>query len=216
MAECKQYSATTYYNQINKNISYHYVRQQQQSSETNVTVRQSPAYSSQSQGSVESFHRALMGQRRTLKAQLEANYDISIESQHPIIPWLVRHSAYLRNRYATHTDGNTSFYRRWSKEHRTPLCEFGEAVLYQLPHVKDLPKLENRFLPAIWRGLAKTQHQEKTPGNSSKSHTLKNNQETANAREIRWNSFWNKIMFPFFPNSEKFPWKSLELFLGKN
>ena len=93
-----------------------------------------------------------MGQVRTLKAQLETNYDISITSQHPIIPWLVRHTVYLLNRYATHADGNTGFYRRWNKEHRTPLCEFGETVLYQLPHVKDLPKLENRFLPAIWRG----------------------------------------------------------------
>ena len=118
----------------------------------NVTVRQSPAYSPQSQGSVERFHRALMGQVRTLRAQLEANYDISITSQHPIMPWLVRHSAYLLNRFATHADGNTSFYRRWSKEHRTPQCEFGETVLYQLPNVKDLPKLENRFLPAIWLG----------------------------------------------------------------
>ncbi len=71
----------------------------------NVTVRQSPAYSSQSQGSVERFHRTLMGQVRTLKAQLESNY-IVITSQHPIIPWLVRHSAYLLNRYATHSDGN--------------------------------------------------------------------------------------------------------------
>ena len=118
----------------------------------NITVRQSPAYSSQSQGSVERFHRTLMGQVRTMKAQLEANYDISITSQHPIMPWLVRHAVYLLNRYATHADGNTSFYRRWNKEHRTPLCEFGETVLYQLPNVKDLPKLENRFLPAIWLG----------------------------------------------------------------
>ena len=118
----------------------------------NITVPQSPAYSSQSQGSVERFHRTLMGQVRTLKAQLETNYGISITSQHPIIPWLVRHAVYLLNRYATHADGNTSFYRRWNKEHRTPLCEFGETVLYQLPNVKDLPKLENRFLPAIWLG----------------------------------------------------------------
>ena len=72
----------------------------------NITVRQSPAYSSQSQGSVERFHRTLMGQVRTLKARLEANYNISLTSQHPIIPWLVRHAVYLLNRYATHADGN--------------------------------------------------------------------------------------------------------------
>ena len=69
----------------------------------NITVRQSPAYSSQSQGSVERF---LMGQVRTLKAQLE-HYNIRLTSQHPIMPWLVRHSVYLLNRYAVHADGNT-------------------------------------------------------------------------------------------------------------
>jgi len=68
----------------------------------NITVRQSPAYSSQSQGSVERFHRTIMGHVRTLKAQLEANHDTSITSQHPVLPWLVRHAVYLPNRYATH------------------------------------------------------------------------------------------------------------------
>ena len=118
----------------------------------NITVRQSPAYSSQSQGSVERFHRTLMGQVRTLKAQLEHNYNIRITSQHPIMPWLVRHSVYLLNRYAVHADGNTSFFRRWNKKHQSPLCEFGETVQYQLPTHKDLPKLEPRFMPAIWLG----------------------------------------------------------------
>ena len=116
----------------------------------NISVRQSPAYSSQSQGSVERFHRTLMGQVRTLKAQLEHNYNIRLTSQHPIMPWLVRHSVYLLNRYAVHADGNTSFFRRWNKKHQSPLCEFGETVQYQLPTHKDLPKLEPRFMPAIW------------------------------------------------------------------
>ena len=118
----------------------------------NITVRQSPAYSSQSQGSVERFHRTLMGQVRTLKAQVEHNYNIRLTSQHPIMPWLVRHSVYLLNRYAVHADGNTSFFRRWNKKHQSPLCEFGETVQYQLPTHKDLPKLEPRFMPAIWLG----------------------------------------------------------------
>ena len=120
----------------------------------NVTARQSPAYSSQSQGSVERFYRTLMGQVRTLKSQLESNYNSVITSQHPIIPWWVRHSAYLINRYATHSDGNTSYYRRWSKEHRTPLCEFGETVLYQLPNVKGPTKVGKQISPSIlaWQG----------------------------------------------------------------
>jgi len=40
---------------------------------SNIAVRQSPAYTSQAQGSVERFHRTLMGQVRALKLQLENN-----------------------------------------------------------------------------------------------------------------------------------------------
>ena len=118
----------------------------------NISVRQSPTYTSQAQGSVERFHRTLMGQIRTLKSQLYNNYGIHLTAQHPLMPWLVRHTAYLLNRYAVHADGNTSYFRRWNREHKTPICEFGETVQYMLPTAKQLPKLEQRFFPGIWLG----------------------------------------------------------------
>ena len=118
----------------------------------NIAVRQSPAYTSQAQGSVERFHRTLMGQIRALKLQLENNYGAHLTSKHPIMPWLVKHAACLLNRYAVHADGNTSYYRRWNKEHKTPICEFGETVLYMLPTAKHRPKMEARFFQAIWLG----------------------------------------------------------------
>ena len=100
----------------------------------NITIRQAPTYTSQAQGSAEGFHRTLMGQVRTLKSQLQNNYDIRLTSKHPIVAWMARHTAYLLNRYAIHSDGSTSFFRRWHKEHKTPLCEFGETVLPMLPN----------------------------------------------------------------------------------
>ena len=75
----------------------------------NLAVRQAPAYTSQAQGSVERFHRTLMGQVSAFKLQLENNYRIHLTSKHPIMPWMVKHAAYLLNRYAVHSDGNTSF-----------------------------------------------------------------------------------------------------------
>ena len=96
---------------------------------SNITVRQAPAYSSQSQGSIERFHRTLFNQVRTLSAQLRNNYKLNIISiNHPMMPWVIRHAAYLLNRYAIHNDGKTSYFRRWNKEHKTPLCEFGETI----------------------------------------------------------------------------------------
>ena len=118
----------------------------------NIALRQAPACTSQAQGSVERFHRTLMEQIRTLKLQIENNYGIHLSTTHPIMPWLVKHAAYLLNRYSVHSDGNTSYYRRWNKEHKTPICEFVETVLYMMPTAKHRPKMEARFFQAIWLG----------------------------------------------------------------
>ena len=134
---------------------------------SNIALRQSPAYTLQAQGSVEHFHRTLVGQVRALKLQLENSYNTRLTSKHPIMPWMVKHAAYLLNRYATHTDGNTSCYRCWNKEHKTPFCDFGETVLYLLPTVKHIPKMEARFFPAIWLGKD-TSTNENTLGISNK------------------------------------------------
>ena len=65
---------------------------------SNIGVRQATAYTSQAQGSVERFHRTLMGQVRAIKLQLETNYGTKLNSKHPIMPLLVKHSACLLNR----------------------------------------------------------------------------------------------------------------------
>lgn len=93
-----------------------------------------------------------MGQIRTFRAQLQQNYGRTIASKHPIIPWLVRHAAYLLNRYATHADGNTSYFCRWNRDHQAPLCEFGKTVQYLLPTAKQLPKMEQQFFRVSWLG----------------------------------------------------------------
>ena len=51
-----------------------------------MTVRHSPAYSSNSQGSVERLHRTLLGQIRTFKAQVERNYRTTLNVKYPLLP----------------------------------------------------------------------------------------------------------------------------------
>ena len=116
----------------------------------NISVRQSAAYNSQSQGSVERFHRTLISQIRSFRAQVKQYYDRDINCEQPLMPWLVRHSNYLLNRYLIHNDGNASFYRRWGKEHKTPI--FAETVQYMAQTAKTMPKLEQRFFKGIWLG----------------------------------------------------------------
>ena len=118
----------------------------------NINVRQSPAYSSQSQGSIERYHRTLMGQVRTLLQQVTTKYNLTLSVQHPILPWIVRHAAWLLNRYAIHNDGQTSYQRRWQKDHKAPLCEMAETIQYMIPTTRTLPKMEPRFFKGIWLG----------------------------------------------------------------
>ena len=114
----------------------------------NITTRNSGAYSSQSQGGVERAHRTLFAQIRTLKAQIRQNYNRDISMKHPLMPWIVRHSAYIMNRYAVHSNGCTSYFNRWNREQHTPLCEFGETVQHMLPTVKQFPRINNKIVRA--------------------------------------------------------------------
>ena len=68
-----------------------------------MTVRHSPSYSSNSQGSVERLHRTLLGQIRVVKAQVESNYSMTMSTKHCLVPWIVRHAAWTVNRYVTQT-----------------------------------------------------------------------------------------------------------------
>ena len=78
-----------------------------------ITVRQTPTYSSNSQGSVERFHRTLFGQVKSLREQVKASYNNHmIGNNHPLMPWMIRHAAWLINRYLIHSDGLTSYQRR--------------------------------------------------------------------------------------------------------
>ena len=118
----------------------------------NINVRQSPAYSSQSQGSIERYHRTLMGQVRALLQQVTISYNLTLSVQHPILPWIVRHAAWLLNRYAIHNDGQTSCQRRWQKDRKAPLCEMAETIQYMISTTRTLPKMEPRFFKGIWLG----------------------------------------------------------------
>ena len=115
-----------------------------------ISVRHSPAYSSQGQGSIERLHRTLFGQVRILKEQIRQCYNISITMKHPMTPCVIKHSAFLINTYLIHSDGHTSHVRRWKSDNKTPICEFGKTILYMVAGASKHQPLENRFFKGIW------------------------------------------------------------------
>ena len=102
----------------------------------------------QAQGSVERFHRTLLGQVRALKLQLENNY-IHLTSTHPIMPWMIKHAAYLLNRYAVHANRNTSYYRPWNKERKTPSVSLEKQFLTCYQQQNTCPKWKQDFVQPL-------------------------------------------------------------------
>ena len=119
-----------------------------------IQVRTSPAYSSGSLGSLERFHGTLQAQMRTLILQIQIKAGLTITTDHPLMPWLVRHSAWLVSRYLVHSaDRRTSYFRRWEREYNSHVCQFGEAIHFkrnQPAHM--VQKLELHWNPGIWLG----------------------------------------------------------------
>ena len=136
-----------------------------------------------SQGSIERYHRTLMGQVRTLLQQVTTKYNLKLSVQHPILPWIVRHAAWLLNRYAIHNDGQTSYQRRWQKDHKAPLCEMAETIQYMISTARTLPKMEPRFFKGIW--LGRDSDRRINDRNSRQNHQGENHSKTNWTRQIR-------------------------------
>ena len=76
---------------------------------------------------------------------------LQISTTHPIVGWAIRHASWTLTRYLRHADGKTSYERRWQRPYASPLCIFGETVMYA-EQTKVLPKHAIRFNSGIWVG----------------------------------------------------------------
>ena len=76
---------------------------------------------------------------------------LQIPTTHPIVGWAIRHASWILTRYLLHANGKTSYERRWERPYASPLCIFGESVMYA-EQAKVLPKHAIRFNSGIWVG----------------------------------------------------------------
>ena len=108
---------------------------------------------SQANGRAESAVQEIENHVRTLKAALESRIRKRIPSSHPIVRWLIEHSATTLNKYAVHGDGatlSTAYEQLHGKKASEKLAEFGERVLFWIPKKRraklDLPWSSGMFL----------------------------------------------------------------------
>ena len=92
-----------------------------------------PAYDSKANGSIENAVRQLQGLLRTLKLCLEARIGKRIPTEHPLLAWLVRHTAWLLSVRIRGEDGKTAYERLRGKPFARRLVAFGEECLGNLP-----------------------------------------------------------------------------------
>ena len=90
---------------------------------------------------------------RTLLLALESRIKSKIPVGHPLIHWLVEHSAVLKTKYDVGPDGHTGYWHLHGRECTEKLVEFGEKVMYYIPR-KLRAKLDPRWKYGVWLGRA--------------------------------------------------------------
>ena len=108
---------------------------------------------SRSNGAVKRAVQIVEVQARTLLAALSDRIGWEIPAEHPIMHWLVHHSAYLLTRFHAGEDGLTPYQRLHGKSAPDRIAEFGERVLWFVP-VKRRAKLEPKWRNGMFIGRA--------------------------------------------------------------
>ena len=86
----------------------------------------SPEYDPKANGSAEVGVKLLKGHFRILKSAMEEKLGYRIPVRHPLIAWMIRHSANLVTWCSRGHDGQTAYQRVRNRQFRTRLMTFGE------------------------------------------------------------------------------------------
>ena len=95
----------------------------------------------------------LYGQIRVLKAHVEKSYKLTkgLDACSPALTWIVLHATWLLNRYQVHSDGLTSYQRRWNRNFAGGICSILECVHWRKPG-KHKEKLDDIWSTGVWCG----------------------------------------------------------------
>ena len=108
---------------------------------------------SDSNGRIERTIREVKGLIRTLRSSLEAGIQAKIKLSDTVVPWIVRHAAYIITRCRIGPDGKTAMQKIKGRKVNMPWVPFGEVVLFKLPKVTNMPgDFQDRFESGVWLG----------------------------------------------------------------
>ena len=120
-----------------------------------VVVPEQPAKNeSQSNGAVEEGCRIVSGFTRVLKEQLGDKAKMKLETDSPMIQWMIRWAAMMTSRYLVGTDGRTSYERRKGRRCDLEVVPCGEAVWYK--NVREGKERKDKLESEWEEGVART------------------------------------------------------------
>ena len=100
-----------------------------------LSVRAAHTGSKNCQGSIERDHHTLHAQVRTLRLSQATIYKVDaleVQTSHPIVTWLTRHTSWLRNHYLVHGDGLPSYQLTFNGTSNPPPVELADKAHYKL------------------------------------------------------------------------------------
>ncbi len=94
-------------------------------SDVEIVMEEVPVGDHQAHGLAENAVRNVQGQFRVIKDALESRHGTRVDGEHPVVPWMVMHAAWVVNRSRKDDEGA---YRRWKgREFKKPVAEFGNV-----------------------------------------------------------------------------------------
>ena len=140
---------------------------------------------SASNGKAERAVQTFEDQLRTLKSALDSRLKQKVPVNHPLMNWLVEHTANVINRYAVTADGTTPYQALHGKRSTLKVVEFAEQVFLYVPK-KLRAKLSRRWQLGTYLGLVNSSNEHMVAtryGNVVKSRSAVRVVEAS-----RWNS----------------------------
>ena len=116
-------------------------------------ARTTPKLSKQSLGLAERFHGTVESDCRVLLLSALSSYKLELlPPSHPIFDWLVRHAAWVHERFRqSRHDGRSAFARHLLREYPSQVVPFGETVIFRdTGPIKS--KLRSNWNFGIWLG----------------------------------------------------------------
>ena len=146
-------------------------------------VEDTPLYSSPSNGRAE---RAIQTVRRlasSLKVHAEVKLKCALTPEQPGWPWIVRHSAWLHNRFHVKANGRTCFEELHQTRYKQDVVPWGEKVLFMEPRPKHRrlkggrrhQKMDAAMESGIWLGRSEEidEHLLGTPRGVMRARTIR-------------------------------------------